>query len=143
MSDAKNYYVSAAATGTMDGSLAHPYSTIQAASDTTGPGDTVFVMNGTYTNSWWNGNVVNITRSGTPSSWIVYKSYSGNHPKLQFNGWARLYITGASYIEINGFEIIGNNSALDSATAYADRADGNNCATSGNGIMSYQNGQSP
>jgi parallel beta-helix repeat protein len=142
-SQAANRYVSGSASGTMDGTLAHPFSTIQAASDVTNPGDTVFIMNGTYTNSWWNGTVVNITRSGSASAWIVYMAYPAHHPKLQFNGWGGIYITGASYIEINGLEIIGNNVAMDSATAFADRADGNNCLTSGNGIMSYQSGTSP
>ena len=142
-SQAANRYVSGSASGTMDGTLAHPFSTIQAASDVTNPGDTVFIMNGTYTNSWWNGTVVNITRSGSASAWIVYMAYPAHHPKLQFNGWGGIYITGASYIEINGLEIIGNNAAMDSATAFADRTDGSNCLTSGNGIMSYQSGTSP
>ena len=140
---AANRYVSASASGDMDGTPAHPFSTIQAAADSTNAGDTVFIMNGTYTNSWWNGTVVNITRSGLPSAWIVYTAYPTHHPKLQFNGWGGIYITGASYIEICGLEIIGNNAAMDSATAFADRADGNNCLTSGNGIMSYQSGTSP
>ena len=140
---AANHYISTSASGTMDGTLAHPFSTIQAASDVTNPGDTVFIMNGTYTNSWWNGNVVNITRSGSASARIVYTAYPAHHPKLQFNGWGGIYITGASYIEVSGLEIAGNNSNIDSATAFADRADGNNCLTSGNGIMSYQSGTSP
>ena len=140
---AANRYVSASATGAMDGTFAHPFSTIQAASDVTNPGDTVFIMNGMYTNSWYNGIVVNITRSGSASAWIVYIAYPAHHPKLQFNGWGGIYVTGASYIEINGLEIVGNNAAMDSATAFADRADGNNCLTSGNGIMSYQSGTSP
>ncbi len=143
LSHAASLYVSAFASTAGDGTLAHPFSTIQAASDSTHPGDTVFIMDGTYTNSWWNGTVVTITRSGSASSWIVYIAYPTHHPKLQFNGWGGIYITGASYIEINGLEIIGNNAAMDSATAFADRADGNNCLTSGNGIMSYQNGASP
>ena len=142
-SQAANRYVLASATGTMDGTLAHPFSTIQAASDVTNPGDTVFIMNGTYTNSWPTGNVVNITRSGSASAWIVYIAYPAHHPKLQFNGWGGIYITGASYIQISGLEIAGNNANMDSATAYAERADGNNCLTSGNGIMSYQGGTSP
>jgi parallel beta-helix repeat protein len=142
-SQAANRFVSASASSAGDGSLAHPFSTIQAASDSTNPGDTVFIMNGTYTNSWWNGTVVNITRSGSASAWIVYTAYPTHHPKLQFNGWGGVYITGASYIEVSGFEIIGNNAAMDSATAFGDRADGNNCLTSGNGIMCYQSGTSP
>jgi parallel beta-helix repeat protein len=142
-SQAANRYVYASASGAGDGTPAHPFSTIQAASDSTNPGDTVFIMNGTYTNSWWNGTVVNITRSGTASSRIVYIAYPAHHPKLQFNGWGGIYITGASYIEVSGLEIIGNNAAMDSATAFAARTDGNNCLTSGNGIMSYQSGSSP
>ncbi|HUI91915.1 MAG TPA: right-handed parallel beta-helix repeat-containing protein [Chitinivibrionales bacterium] len=142
-SNASARYVSSSASGAQDGSYAHPFSTIQAAADSTVPGDTVYIMNGTYTNSWPTGEVVNITRSGSAAAWIVYAAYPGHKPKLQFNGWGGIYITGASYIEINGLEIAGNNASMDSATAYAVRADGNNCLTSGNGIMSYQTGSSP
>lgn len=79
-----NRYVSASATGTQDGTLAHPFAAIQSASDLTNAGDTVFVMNGTYTNTY--SDVVTITRSGSASAWIVYTAYPGHHPVLHFNG---------------------------------------------------------
>ena len=99
-------------------SVVTAFKTIQRAADLTLPGDTVFVLNGTYTNTCPDCNVVTISRSGTQNEWIVYINYPNNAPLIQFNGWQGFQIKdGASYIEINGFTIIGNsaNVSLDSA----------------------------
>src|SRR5687768_17549838 len=81
-----------------------PKSTIQQAADLTKPGDTVFVMNGVYTNDCPTCNVVNIPNSGTASKYIVYINYPKHLPKISFNGWAGISIrNGISYIKIIGF----------------------------------------
>jgi len=99
-------------------SIGTAFKTIQRAADLTLPGDTVFVLNGTYTNPCPDCNVVTISRSGTQNAWIVYMNYPSNAPMIQFDGWQGFQvIDGAGFIEINGFHICGNSATvtLDSA----------------------------
>ncbi|MEM8524980.1 MAG: right-handed parallel beta-helix repeat-containing protein [Bacteroidota bacterium] len=109
-----NYYVQSTGSNSNDGLTPNtPFEDIQAAADITLPGDTVFVMNGTYSNDFTWQDVVNIRRSGTASDWIVYTNYADHSPKMEFDGWHGFKIEGTgdgvSYIEISGFEIEGNN----------------------------------
>jgi parallel beta-helix repeat protein len=91
-------------------SVSSPFATIQKAADLTNPGDTVFVMNGTYTNVCNQCLVVTVTRPGTAAKWIVYKNYPNHKPLLQFNAWGGFMVRdNGAYIEINGFTIKGNN----------------------------------
>ena len=141
LANATDYYVSG--TGNDDAnnglSTSTAFRTIQKAADLTNPGDTVFIMNGLYTNSWPTGDVVTVTHSGSPSAWIKYKAYPGNSPKLKFNGWGGFNLVGTSYIEIDGFEIEGNNDnvTLDYATNQKHNFD--NPLSSGSGITSDRN----
>lgn len=89
-----------------------PFQTIQYAADRTNPGDTVYVMNGTYTETN-NEAIVKVTRSGNPDAYITYKNYPGHNPKLSTDSaWNHILIASASYIRIEGFEIEGNNGNL-------------------------------
>ena len=139
METIRTYYVSAGATGndSNDGlSPSSPFKTIQKAADLTNPGDTVFIMNGVYKNTHAYGNVVSITRSGTSNALITYKAYPGDSPQLQSNGWNGISITnGASYIEINGLELIGNNSNITLDYALSQKDNPYNPQTNGNGII--------
>ena len=117
---AKNYYVNAkSGNQKFDGlSSAHPKKTIQEAADQTKPGDTVFVMNGTYSNDCSPCNVLNVTKGGNKKKYIVYTNYPNHRPVISFNGWAGISVSnGASYINITGFEVIGNNSKVTLAKA--------------------------
>lgn len=114
---AVTYYVSPSGNNTDGLSTATAFHTIQQAADIVNPGDIVLVRAGTYTNAP-NSNVVTITRSGTPSAWITFKNYPGEVPKIRFSWWTGIKISGsASYIEINGFEIQGNNDSVTLAQA--------------------------
>lgn len=115
----KNYYVSAK-TGRSENSGLSPLkakNTIQDAADLSRPGDTIFVMNGTYTNSEANGNVLEVPHSGSRNHYIVYTNYPKHKPKIKFNGWAGISISGESYIKVIGFEIEGNNTHVSLAEA--------------------------
>lgn len=145
---ATDYYVSAltgnnANSGTAPGQA---FSTIKKAADLTNPGDTVFIMNGTYTPvANFQQSIVTITRSGTDGAYITYKAYPGHTPKLQlltglnFQVW-RAIAVDASYIVISGLEIEGTNQQLNYADAYQTWQDYENNIKDFNKISMYNCG---
>ncbi|MBD2677807.1 MULTISPECIES: right-handed parallel beta-helix repeat-containing protein [Nostoc] len=132
----KTYYVSGKGNDKNNGlSTSSPFRTIQKAANLTKPGDTVLIMNGVYTNANPKGEVVAITRSGTANAWIKFKAYPGHSPKLQHDGWHGVLINnGASYIEVNGLEVIGNNANVTLDYAMSQKSNKSNPLTNGNCI---------
>jgi parallel beta-helix repeat protein len=105
---AKVYYVSPTGLDSNEGSEAKPYESIQKAADGTQPGDTVYVMQGTYTQYLHSGTTISIHRSGAPDNYIVYQAYPGHVPKIISPTWNAFDLRdGVAYIEINGFVIEG------------------------------------
>ncbi|MGA3082928.1 MAG: choice-of-anchor Q domain-containing protein [Terracidiphilus sp.] len=129
------YYVSGSGSDAADGlSTNTAFLTLQHAANLTHPGDTVYVMNGTYTNSCASCAVLDLTIPGTASQWITYKAYTGQTPQISFNGWQGIFFEPtAAYIEINGFNILGNNynvtlqAAQNQSTSNPDPAFNGNC----------------
>jgi parallel beta-helix repeat protein len=133
----KIYYVSG--TGSDDNTGLSPgqaFRTLQKAADLTQPGSTVFVSNGTYTNSEENSDVLSINNSGRANAWIHYKAYPGQKPKIKVRNWAGISVNGAAYIEIEGFKLEGNRDELTARPGYvqAQKNNPNNPITSGNCI---------
>src|ERR1700756_5120782 len=88
-------------------SASAPLATLQDAANLVKPGDTVEVMNGTYTGSAY-GNVLDITTSGTASAPITFEAAPGATPVIDSSGtWNGIDIQ-ASYIVINGFAVVGD-----------------------------------
>lgn len=142
---ATDYYVSAL-TGNNSNSGTSPgqaFATIKKAADLTNPGDTVFIMNGTYTPvANFQQSILTITRSGAPGAYITYKAYPGHTPKLQlltglnFQIWRAVAIN-ASYIIFSGVEIEGTNQSLNYADAYQTWQDYENNIKDFNKISMY------
>ncbi|MFA9392130.1 MAG: right-handed parallel beta-helix repeat-containing protein [Prolixibacteraceae bacterium] len=133
---ATNYYISENGKDTNNGtSPKKPFQTIQKAADLTKPGDTVFVMNGTYTESKNSESVLVISKSGKENKWIVYTNFPGHQPKLFFKKWGGIQVNGASYIEISGLEVKGNADQISLEYAQKEMNNIGNAATSGNGIF--------
>ena len=132
----KVYYVSGAGNDSADGlSTTTPLLTLQHAANLTQPGDTVYAMNGTFTNSNPSGDVLDISTPGTQSNWITYKAYPGQTPMLSFNGWEGVFLEpSAAYIEVNGFTIVGNNGNVTLAGAQAQSTTNPDPAYNGNCI---------
>lgn len=132
----KTYYVSGVGNDKNTGlSSSSAFRTIQKAANLTKPGDTVLIMNGVYKNARPAGQLVSITRSGTANAWIKFKAYPGHFPKLQHNGWNGILIhNGASYIEVNGLEVMGNNANITLDYAMSEKTNKLNPLTNGNCI---------
>ncbi len=81
-------YVSTSGDDAGDGSLAHPWRTLQKAANTAPAGTTVYVRAGTYTG-------FTMTRSGTPGAPITFAGYPGETAVL---GPA----SGTNTVDING-----------------------------------------
>jgi cysteinyl-tRNA synthetase len=66
------YYVALTGDDAWDGSMAHPWRTIQYAADHVSAGDTIYVMQGTYNER------VDITRSGASYAYLTLAAYPGD-----------------------------------------------------------------
>ncbi len=117
---AQDWYVSGggsdAAAGTSQGAA---FRTLAKAASLVDPGDTVWVMDGVYTNSWPTGDVVHLTRSGSAAAWIAWRALPGHRPEIRFNGWNGIRISG-SYQILDGLTITGNNANVTLTQAEAD-----------------------
>nr|MDZ8058737.1 choice-of-anchor Q domain-containing protein [Nostoc sp. EkiNYC01] len=128
------YYVSGSGNDKNSGlTISSAFRTPQRAADLTKPGDTVLLMNGEYTNAPGRGAVIDIKHSGTANAWITFKAYPGHFPKIRHNTWHGVVISkGASYIEVNGLEIIGNTQNVTLAYATTQKYNTSNPLTNGN-----------
>lgn len=98
-----NYYVSGSGNDSNDGlSTKSAFRDINRAAQLTKPGDTVYVMDGTYREFY-------IKNSGTKDAWITYTAYPGHKPKVTTKNWDAISVQGASYVIIEKFEVEGNN----------------------------------
>jgi parallel beta-helix repeat protein len=135
---ATNYYVSPNGNDNNNGlSIATAFETIEKATYSVAPGDTVFLMSGIYTKTYPESLIVYLTISGTAEKPITIRNYPGEKPILQMNGtnWGAIKINGNDYIIIDGLTIIGNNDNITLAYAQSQETIIGNPATAGNGIM--------
>ena len=137
----QNYYVSSSLgdnnnAGTSENS---PFQTINRAFDNVEPGDTIYVMDGTYTNPDYgtasphssdgsqstnmnNPPAVIVNKSGTAGNYITLRNLPGHNPKIKFDGRGGILISGPqSYLIIEGFEIEGPGASITYDQAIADR----------------------
>ena len=100
-------------TTTNDGSQGKPFRSLGFVAGRVNPGDTVWMMNGTY-------SPFILTRSGTSEqSRITWKALPGHTPELKSNGWNAIEVR-ATYQTIDGLIVTGNNDNVTLAMAEAD-----------------------
>jgi large repetitive protein len=128
------YYVSSeiGQAGNAGISATAPLATLQAAADLVKPGDTVLVMNGTYTGPAY-GSVLNITTSGTASAPIVFEAAPGQAPVIDSSGTWNGILIQASYVTVSGFTVVGDAADYTLSQALAGYSTGN-VNLNGNGI---------
>jgi hypothetical protein len=133
---ATTWYVSGTGSDSNPGnSINAPFATLQAGANHTQPGDTVMVLNGTYTVPCNGCDVVDITTSGTAAAPITYQAYPGQAPLVDStNGWSGFSIQ-ASYIVVAGFEVAGGRQAITLSYARRNKNNLSNYRTSANGIQ--------
>lgn len=133
---AVTYYVSGTGNDSGDGlTAATAFLTLQHGADVTQPGDTVYAMNGTYTNPCPSCNVLDVATPGKANAWITFKAYPGQTPTISFNGWAGIFMhPTAAYVEVNGFTVTGNNANVTLAEALAQSTSNPDPAFNGNCI---------
>lgn len=103
------------------------------------PGDTIFVMNGTYQNEGYGTYTGDGSTGGTGANnpaflsfnntdvntsedaWLVITNYKGHTPKIQFDGAGGIIMHHVSYIDISGLEIEGPNQKITKQMALNNR----------------------
>src|SRR5262249_52932066 len=112
-------------------SATSPLGTLQAAANLVKPGDTVEVMNGTYSNG--GNDVLTISTSGTAGAPITFEAAPGATPVIDSSGaWQGIEIN-ASYITIKGFTVVGDAASITLSDALANSGPGSSYYD-GNGI---------
>ena len=103
------YYVSVSGSNANNGlSTGAPWRNLTFAIGQAQPGDTVLVMNGTYTGNMNSGQAhFVINKNGTANNWIRFKALAGHNPKLLATNTSAVELYQSSYIEVSGFEIVG------------------------------------
>jgi hypothetical protein len=102
------YYISPTGSDRNIGSVSEPFKTIQKAADIVDPGDTVVAQDGIYTDTDGDGRIVNLTRGGVASKWIIFRAenkWGAVLNGMNSAGYAWQFGPNADYIRIEGFEI--------------------------------------
>ncbi|MEZ4270050.1 MAG: right-handed parallel beta-helix repeat-containing protein [Myxococcota bacterium] len=111
---AKSYYVSPNGNDAAAGTLESPLRTIQKAADSAGPGDTIYLREGTFSEGVW------FVRGGEEGRPIVLRNYPGEHPVID-RGWAgdgvQLWstnraVTPVAWVVIEGLEIRNSGAGI-------------------------------
>lgn len=89
------------------------FRSLQKAADLIKPGDTVIVADGIYDSSTANNghSILTLRTSGTPDKHITFKAKLGASPEIRPFSWGGINILG-SYINIEGFKVIGRNDSI-------------------------------
>ena len=147
------YYVSESlGSDSNAGTESAPFQSINKGISMLNPGDTVYVMEGVYTNNNFgtvdpstntnmsNPHVVTVNKSGTEDAYITLRNYPGHTPKIKFDGRGGIIISNnMNYIIIEGFEVEGPSQDIDYPMAIADREYKILCAEDGDSSTNYNN----
>ncbi|MBH8566255.1 right-handed parallel beta-helix repeat-containing protein [Nostoc sp. CENA67] len=118
----------------------------KAANKVKNPGDTVYIMNGTYTQDVTNPGKSLLTiylKQGSADAPITFKAYPGHKPLLKSTGSYAITVSGSSYINIEGLKLVGSNDKVTLEYAQQQKNNLKDPLTNGAAIMvapSYSDG---
>lgn len=123
---AGQYYVATSGSDSNEGSSCKPWATIQHAAVVVGPGATVHVKPGTYSTG-----TITTNASGIADARITYVSDEKWGAKLQGVGANIVWANHGNFVDIQGFEVIGDSATTIGLLNYASnvRYLGNNVHT--------------
>ncbi len=133
----KTYYVSAEAGNDNNNGLSEKaaFKSLQAGANRLEPGDTLYIMNGTYTQSDPNKDLMVIeNKNGSENNWITIKAYPGHTPKLKVKGSDGINVAGSSYIRIQGLDLEGSKDEITLDYAKQEQYNPENPITNSSGI---------
>ena len=134
---AASYYVSPGGSNSNNGlSQSLPYETIDYAVSNLVAGDTLYVMDGAYTNAVSTDFAAQLHQSGTASAPITIAALPGAHPSIVIDGPGGFNIDGSYWI-IRGLEFIGQNHLI--SMEEAQSADVGNSYYSSVGVVVWSN----
>ncbi|BAZ53547.1 hemolysin-type calcium-binding region [Nostoc sp. NIES-4103] len=142
------YYVSPTGNDNNNGLTAGTaFRTLQkAANMVKNPGDTVYIMNGTYTQEVTDPGkslLVIYQEQGTADAPITFKAYPGHKPVIKSTGSYAIIVSGSSYINIEGLKLVGSNDKVTLNYAQQQKNDLKDPLTNGAAIgiaPSFSNG---
>lgn len=117
---AEDFYVSPDGDDKNDGSIEHPFASIQRAQDSVSPGDTVFIRGGTYSIAQsqiakqeriW-AHVIRLDKSGAEGKRINYWAYKDEQPVFDFSAVkprgkrVHAFSVSGSWLHFRGIEVI-------------------------------------
>jgi hypothetical protein len=132
------YYVSAETGNDSNDGLSEEaaFKSLQKGADRLEPGDTLYVMNGTYTQSDPSKDLLSVwKKSGSEDNWTTIKAYPGHTPKLKVKGAFGINIAGSSYLLIEGLDIEGSKDEVTLDYAQQEQYNPNNPITNSIGIV--------
>ncbi|MCP6758090.1 MAG: right-handed parallel beta-helix repeat-containing protein [Fischerella sp. CENA71] len=133
----KTYYVSAETGNDSNDGLSEKaaFKSLQAGADRLKAGDTLYIMNGTYTQSDPKKDLMVIeNKNGSQDNWITIKAYPGHTPKLKVKGSDGINVAGSSYIRIQGLDLEGSKDEVTLDYAKQEQYNPNNPITNSSGI---------
>ncbi|MER3491133.1 MAG: hypothetical protein C4323_01660 [Mastigocladus sp. ERB_26_2] len=133
----KTYYVSANTGNDSNNGLSEKdaFKTLQEGVNRLQAGDTLLVMDGTYTQSDESKDLMLIeNKNGTANNWINIKAYPGHKPKLKVKGSDAIEVVGSSYIRIEGLDLEGSKDDISLDYAKKEKTNWGNPLTNSYGI---------
>ncbi|MGJ5674910.1 MAG: bluetail domain-containing putative surface protein [Nostochopsis sp.] len=131
------YYVSADTGNDSNNGLSEnvAFKSLQVAADKLQPGDTLYVMNGTYTQSDSSKDLLTVwNKGGSQDNWTTIKAYPGHTPKLKVKGSHGINVTSSSYVRIEGLDIEGSKDDITLEYAQQEQYNPDNPITNSTGI---------